>query len=57
MKETKHMITEVLMEQFYSKVGNKVYWNYRFNGIGKWIKQLTPYNDLPWIEVKYELEK
>ncbi|HUW43579.1 MAG TPA: hypothetical protein VMV95_01280 [Bacillota bacterium] len=51
-KETKHKITNVLIEEFYSKENGEVFWNWRFQN-GEWNKQLTAFKELPWIEVNF----
>ncbi len=48
-EETKHTISQIPVEEFYSKEDGIVYWNYRFNG-GNWHKEESPFKELPWIE-------
>ena len=50
MKKTERYIKEVLIEEYYSKEKDVVYWNWRFGG-GEWKKQKTPHKELPWIKV------
>ncbi len=52
MEETKHQISSVAIEEFYSKENGIVYWNYRFNG-GEWHKETTTLDNLPWVEVNF----
>lgn len=54
-KITRHSFKEILLEDYYSKIGDKVYWNYRLGGIGKWTRRLTPYLELPIKECKVRL--
>lgn len=53
MKKTKSRIETVAMETRYVQRKDGVYWQYRFNGQGKWEEKLTPYKQIPWIEMKF----
>ena len=56
MKKTKHRIVEVVMEEYYSEENGKVYWNYRFPNHTKWKKELTPFIQIPWIEINHSIQ-
>lgn len=50
-QETKHQLRQVLIEEYYTKEDDIVYWHWRFNG-GEWNKKISPFNEIPWIEVE-----
>lgn len=51
IEKTRTFWKEVVIEEFYSKKDGKVFWNWRFAG-GPWHEELTPYRELPWVEMK-----
>lgn len=54
MKESKHQIKLVEIEEYFSDEWDGIYYNYKFNG-GEWHKELTPYKEIPWIEFIKEI--
>ena len=48
-KQTDRDFRQITIEEYYSKEEGGVYWNWRIVGWGKWNKELTPYEDIPWV--------
>lgn len=47
----KKVIKEILVEEWYTKEGDSVYQHLRFQNGEEW-KRLSPYKEIPWVELK-----
>jgi len=53
MKKTKQYIKLVEIVEFYSKVKDDIYWNWKFSWDKEFKKVWTPYKELPYVEIKF----
>lgn len=49
--KTDILVSHVIVEEYFEKIGNDVYRLYRLGGKGEWIKELTPYKEVPFVKI------
>ena len=54
MKQTPKEFREVIIEQYFKKEKDNVYWIWRFAGTRKWTRVLTGYYEVPYVIWKPE---
>lgn len=52
MEKSEKQFRFVTIEEYFSEENGKVYWNWRFEQVGEWHKELSPYKEIPIVRIK-----